>query len=132
MRDDFSLVVLPLLLHLVPLLATAISWRLERRASVALSKSRRVLFYAGVLLSLLSLLLTASCWIDAYSLVQHADGSSSNPGLELAWIAAFITAIMTPVFALAGKGKAKIALAVAGGLTLALAYGTLLQNGIQR
>jgi hypothetical protein len=63
-------------------------------------------------------------------LVQHADGSSSIPGLELAWTAAFITAIMTAVFALAGKGPARIALAVSGGLTLALAYGTLLQNGI--
>ena len=130
MRDNFSLVVLPLLLHLVPLLATAISWRLERRASLALSKARRVLFYAGVLLSPLSLLLTASCWVDAYPLVQHADGSSSIPGLELAWNAAFITGITTSVLALAGKGKSRIALAVSGLLTLALAYGTLLQNGI--
>jgi hypothetical protein len=107
MRDNFSLVVLPLLLHLLPLLVTAISWRLERGVSPALSKCRRVLFHAGVLLSLLSLLLTASCWIDAYPLVQHADGSSSIPGLELAWTAAFITAIMTTLFALAGKGPGK-------------------------
>ena len=130
MRDTFSLVVLPLLLHLLPLLATAISWRLERRASLALSKSRRFFFNAGVLLSILSLLLTASCWMDVYPLVRHADGSYSNPGLELAWSAAFVTALMTSVFALAGKEKARIALAVAGLLTLALAYGALLQNGV--
>jgi hypothetical protein len=63
-------------------------------------------------------------------LVRHADGSYSNPGLELAWSAAFVTALMTSVFALAGKEKARIALAVAGLLTLALAYGALLQNGV--
>jgi hypothetical protein len=122
--------VLPLLLHLVPLIATLSSWHLERRARPGLSRFRRASFRAGLLLSLLGLLLTASCWIDAYPLVRAADGSSSIPGLELAWTAAFITSIMSTVLALFGKGWPRILLAVSGALTLALGYGTLLQNGI--
>jgi len=130
MRDDFSLVVFPLLLHLLPLLATTSSWMLERGSSLVLSKRRRVLFQAGVLLSLLSLLLTASCWLNVYPLVLHSDGSYSTPGLELAWTIAFITAFMSTMFAFSGKGLARILLAMSGGLTLALAYGSMLQNGV--
>ena len=130
MKDHLSVVVLPLLLHLLPLIATAGSWILEHGSSFALSKRRRVLFQAGVILSLLSLLLTASCWLNVYPLVLHSDGSSSIPGLELAWTTAFIAALTSTMLAFSGKGLARILLAASGGLTLALAYGTLLQNGI--
>jgi hypothetical protein len=130
MKDNFSLMVLPLLLHLLPLIATVSSWQLKRRARPGLSKFRRVLFRAGLLLSPLGLLLTASCWIDAYPLVQAPDGSTSIPGLELAWTAALLTSIICVILALSGKGWPRILLAVSCALPLALGYGTLLQNGV--
>jgi len=130
MRDRFLLMVLPLLLHLIPLIATVISWILGRRSRLVLSKRRRALFQAGVLMSLLSLLLTASCWLNVNPLVFHSDGSASIRGLELAWTSAFIAALTSTILAVFGKGPARILLASAGALTLALAYGALLQNGI--
>jgi hypothetical protein len=86
---SFSLVVLPLLLCLVPLIVTVKSWQLERRAHPALSKLRLASFRAGLLLSVLGLLATVSCYIDPYPLVHAHDGSLSIAWLDRAWTVAF-------------------------------------------
>lgn len=130
MKYTFSLVILPLLLCLAPLLATVSSWQLERRTDVDITSFRRVLFRAGLLLSVLSVFATASCWIDPYPLVSTADGSFSIVWLDRAWAVAFITAVISMIVASCGKGLPRILLAVSATLTLLLTYGSLLQNGV--
>lgn len=119
MKDTFSLVVLPILLELIPLVLTVVSWVLERRAQIHLSKTRRASFRSGLVLSVISLLVIASCWIDP-----------TMAGLSLAWLVAFATSISSLVLALFGKGWPRILLTVSGALSVLLAYGSLLQNGV--
>jgi hypothetical protein len=130
MKDNFSLVMLPLIFCLVPLLVTGASWQLERRASLTLSRLRLASFRIGLLLSVVALLVTASCYIDPYPLVKTADGSLSIAWLDRAWTVAFITPIISMILALFGKGWPRILLLVSGVLCLVLAYGSVLQNGV--
>jgi hypothetical protein len=130
MRDNFSLVVLPLLLEVVPLVLTVASWRLERRAETSLSKLRVVLFRGGLALSAISLLVIASCWLDPYPLVYASDGGASIEWLECAWIVAFATSVSSMILALFGRGAPRALLAASGALSVLLSYGSLLQNGV--
>jgi Mn2+/Fe2+ NRAMP family transporter len=126
---NFSVVVLPSLLCLVPLIVTVESWRLEHGAQSTLSKARLVLFRVGLILSVLGLLITVSCYIDPYPLVHDPDGSLSNGWFDRAWIIAIATPIISMILSLFGRGWSRILLAVGGVLSLGLAYGSLLQNG---
>jgi hypothetical protein len=119
MKDTFTLVVLPLLLELIPLVLTVTSWTLERRAQARLSKPRTVSFRIGLVTNVIALLVIASCWIFP-----------SMPWLGFVWMAAFATAFSSLVLALAGNGWPRILLAISGALSVLLAYGSLLQNGV--
>jgi hypothetical protein len=119
MKDTFSLVVLPVLLELIPLVLTAVSWVLERRAQAHLTKARIASFRSGIVLSVISLLVIASCWIDP-----------TMPWLSLAWLLAFTTSISSLVLAMFEKGWPRILLVASGALSVLLAYGSLLQNGV--
>jgi hypothetical protein len=130
MKDNFSLVVLPSLLCLVPLIVTVKSWQLERRAPHALSKLRLALFRAGLFLSVLGLLVTVSCYIDPYPLVHAPDGSLSIAWLDRASTVAFVAPVLSVIFALFGRGWSRILLGVSGVLSFVLAYGSMLQNGV--
>jgi hypothetical protein len=130
MKDNFSLVMLPLTFCLVPLVVTGASWQLERRAYLTLSRLRLASFRIGLLLSVFALLVTASCYIDPYPMVKTADGSLSIAWLDRAWAVAFITPIISMILALFGKGWPRILLLVSGVLCLVLAYGSMLQNGV--
>lgn len=130
MKDTFSLVVLPLLLELIPLVLTVASWVLERRTQVHLSKPRVASFRSGLALSVVSLLVIASCWIDPYPLAHTPDGGASIAWLELAWLVAFGTSISSVILGLFGRGWPRILLASSGALSVLLAYGSLLQNGV--
>ena len=130
MKDNFSLVVLPSLLCLVPLIVTVKSWQLERRAHPALSKLRLALFRAGLFLSVLGLLVTVSCYTDLYPLVHAPDGSLSIAWLDRAWTVAFVAPVVSVILALFGRGWSRILLGVSGVLSFVLAYGSMLQNGV--
>ena len=130
MKDNFSLVMLPLIFCLVPLVVTGASWQLEQRACLNLSRLRLASFRIGLLLSVVALLVTASCYIDPYPSVTTADGSLSIAWLDRAWTVAFMTAIISMILALFGKGWSRILLLVSGVLSLVLAYGSILQNGV--
>jgi len=104
MKDNFSLVTLPLIFCLVPLVVTGASWQLERRAYLTLSRLRLASFRIGLLLSVAALLVTASCYIDPYPMVQTADGSLSIAWLDRAWAVAFITPVISMILALFEKG----------------------------
>jgi Mn2+/Fe2+ NRAMP family transporter len=130
MKDNFSLVVLPLIFCLVPLFVTGVSWRLERLAYPTLPRLRLALFRVGLLLSVVALLVTASCYIDPYPFLKTADGSLSIAWLERAWAVAFIPAIISMILALFGKGWPRVLLLVSGILSLVLAFGSVLQNGV--
>jgi len=130
MKDSFLLIGLPLLLCLVPLIVTLSSWHLEHSASPALSNFRRASFRAGLLLSLLGSLVTASCWVDPYPLVHTPDGGISIAWLDRAWTVSFVTPIISMSLALFGRRRPRVLLLVSDLLTLVLAYGSLLQNGI--
>jgi hypothetical protein len=88
------------------------------------------LFRVGLLLSVVALLVTASCYIDPYPFLKTADGSLSIAWLERAWAVAFIPAIISMILALFGKGWPRILLLVSGILSLVLAFGSVLQNGV--
>ena len=130
MKDNFSLVMLQLIFCLVPLVFIGASWQLERRAYLTLSRLRLASFRVGVLLSVVALLVTASCYIDPYPLIKTADGSLSIAWLDRAWTVAFITPIISMILALFGKGWPRILLLVSGVLCLGLGYGSMLQNGV--
>lgn len=130
MKDTFTLVVLPLLLELIPLVLTVTSWVCERRAQTHLSKFRIVSFRSGIVLSVISLLVIASCWIDPYPLVRTPNGGASIAWLDLAWLTAFATSISSMTLALFGKGWPRVLLASSSLLSVLLAYGSLLQNGV--
>jgi len=126
----FSVIELPLLACSVPLLTTVASWRLESRKQSQLSRPRLIAFRGGLVLSALSVLMTASCWIDPYPLTQTLDGGFSIVWLDRAWMVAFVTSMISMILALFGKGKPRILLVGSGVLCLVLEYGTLLQNGV--
>ena len=84
----------------------------------------------GLVLSVIGVLVTASCWIDPYSLAQTPDGGLSTAWLDRAWTVAFIAPLVSIILALFGRGWSRIMLALCGGLTLLLAFGSLLQNGV--
>jgi len=130
MQDRFLLLDLPLLLCLVPLALTASSWQLGRYACRDLTKSRKVSFRAGLVFSAVALLATASCWIDPYHLVQTPDGGYSIAWFDRAWAVAFIAPIISMILALSGQRLPRILLFVSDVLTLVLAFGSLLQNGV--
>jgi hypothetical protein len=119
MKDTFTLVVLPLLLELIPLVLTVLSWVLERREQAVLSKPRIVSFRGGLVLSAISLLVIATCWMFP-----------SMPWLGLVWLVAFATSFGSVVLALLGRGWPRVLLATSGALSVLLAYGSLLQNGV--
>jgi hypothetical protein len=119
MKDTFTLVVLPLLLELIPLVLTGTSWVIERRANARLSKPRTVSFRSGLVLSVIGLLVIASCWIYP-----------SSPRLDLLWLIAFATSISSMTLALFGKGWSRVLLVVSSALSVLLAYESLLQNGV--
>jgi hypothetical protein len=81
-------------------------------------------------MSVLSVLVTASCWIDPYPIVQTPDGGSSIAWLDRAWIVAFVTPVISIILALFGRGWPRIMLVFSGVLSLFLAYASLLQNGV--
>lgn len=130
MKDNFSLVVLPLSLEVVPLALTVASWALERRAKASSSKLRFASFRSGLVLSIISLLVIASCWIDPYPLVHTPGGGASIAWLDRAWLVAFATSISSMILALFGRGWPRILLAISGALSVLLTYGSLLQNGV--
>ncbi len=130
MKPHFLLITLPLLLCLVPLVITAASWQIERHAQSPLPGLRMGLFRVGLLLSVLGLFLTASCWLDPYPLTATADGGFSIAWLGRAWIGAFVMLVVSTILALFGKGWPRIMLVLSGVLSLLLEYGSLLQNGV--
>jgi hypothetical protein len=119
MKDTFSLVVLPLLLELIPLALTLLSWWFGRGALSHLSRLRVASFRTGLLLSGISLLVIASCWINP-----------TMRWLGAAWLLAFTGSIGSLLLALLGKGWPRVLLAISALLSILLAYGSLLQNGV--
>lgn len=130
MNNTFSLVILPLLLELIPLALTVASWTLEHRTQASLSKRRLASYRGGLVLSVMSLLVIASCWIDPYPLVRTANGGASIAWLDLAWLVAFATSFSSMLLALFGRGWPRILLTISSCLSVVLAYGSLLQNGV--
>lgn len=127
---SFSVIELPLLACSLPLLTTAASWRLESRNRSQLSRPRLLSFRGGIVLSVVSVLVTASCWIDPYPLVTTPDGGFSTAWLDRAWAVAFVAPLISIILALFGRGWSRIMLVLSSGLTLLLAFGSLLQNGV--
>ena len=127
---SFSVIELPLLACSLPLLTTAASWRLEGRKRSQLSRPRLLSFRWGLVLNVIGVLVTASCWIDPYPLAQTSDGGFSTAWIDRAWTVAFIAPLVSIILALFGRGWSRILLALSGGLSLLLAFGSLLQNGV--
>jgi hypothetical protein len=126
----FSTLGLPLLLCSVPLVLTLVAWQLGRRVTPHLSSFRLASFRAGVVISLLSTMVTMSCWIDPYPLVGTSDGGYSIAWLDLAWKVAFSTAAVSIILALFGRSWPRILLIVSSIVSLFLTFGSLLQNGV--
>jgi hypothetical protein len=125
-----SLYVAPLILCLVPLAITLRAWQLDRRKTPPLASFRMVCFYSGVVISILTSLVTMSCWVDPFPLVHLPDGGESIAWLELAWRIAFGGAFVSIVLALFGRGSSRILLVLSGLILTALVFGSHLQNGV--
>jgi hypothetical protein len=128
--NRFSIVAVPVLLCLVPLATTLRAWQLVRRLTPPLPGGRIAFFGCGVASSILSLLVTMSCWIDPFPLLHTPAGGYSTAWLELAWGLAFGTALLSIILALFGRSWPRILLIGSGTMLLLLVYGALLQNGV--
>jgi hypothetical protein len=126
----FSLLALPLLLCLVPPAITLAAWQFERRLTPPLPSFRIVCFRCGIVTSMLSPLVTMSCWVDPFPLVRTPDGGDSIAWFDLAWKVAFSIALLSIILALFGRSWPRKLLIVSGVLILLLAFGSLLQNGM--
>ncbi len=121
---------LPLLLCLVPLTTTLKAWQRGRRVTPALSNFRIACFNCGVVISVLTSLVTITCWLDPFPLVHLPNGSESIAWLELAWKTAFGGATICIILALFGKSLPRILLALSGIMLVLLPFGSILQNGV--
>ena len=126
----FSLYVVPLFLCLIPLGITLRAWQLGRRRKPLLSKVRMVCVQSGVMISILTTLVTMSCWLDPFPLVHLPDGSESIRWLEMAWGIGFGGAFVSIILALFGRSWSRTLLVLSGFMLVLLAYGSLLQNGV--
>ena len=126
----FFLYVVPLSLCLIPLAITLRAWQLGRRQKPSLSNVRMVCFQSGVVISILTSLVTMSCWLDPFPLVHLPDGSESISWLDLAWGIGFGGAFVSIILALFGRSWSRTLLVLSGFLLLLLAFGSLLQNGV--
>jgi hypothetical protein len=124
------MLALPVLLCLVPLATTLAAWSSGRRLTPPLGRFRNALFRGGLIISILSSIVTISCWIDPYPLASTPDGSYSIAWLELAWEVAFGTAFLSIILAFFGRSRPRMMLIVSGTLLLLLTFGSLLQNGV--
>jgi hypothetical protein len=126
----FSLYVVPLFLCLIPLAVSLRAWQLGRRQEPALTRVRVVCFQSGVVISILTTLVTMSCWLDPFPLVHLPEGSLSTGWLDLAWGIGFGGAFVSIVLALFGRSWSRALLVLSGFILVLLAYGSLLQNGV--
>jgi uncharacterized membrane protein len=127
---SFSVVALPLVTCSVTFFATVASWQIQNRLKTHLSNRRLALFRSGVVVGVLGLITTAVCYIDPFPLTQQLDGSLSIAWLERAWTMAFVLPVLSAVLAFFGRGSARILLLISNALSLFLALGSLLQNGV--
>ena len=126
----FSLYVVPLFFCLIPLAITLWAWQLARRQKPALTNVRMVCFQSGVVISILTSLVTMSCWLDPFPLVHFPDGSMSTGWLDLAWGIGFGGAFVSIILALFGRSWSRTLLVLSNFMLVLLAYGSLLQNGV--
>src|ERR1700730_18237784 len=103
-----SILALPLLLYLVPLATTLTAWHFVRRLTPPLPSFRIACFRCGIVTSVLSLLVTMTCWIDPFPLIHTPDGGYSIAWLELAWRMAISTAMFSIILALFGRSWPRI------------------------
>jgi hypothetical protein len=118
---QFSTLGLPLIFCLAPLALTLAAWSFWHRQTPRLPTYRAVSFKIGFALSVLGVVATMIDWIV---------GSRSVALLELAWKAATSIAALSIMFALFGKGWSRLLVIVSGTMSLLLAFGGLLQNGV--
>ncbi|NYF90130.1 hypothetical protein HDF08_002197 [Edaphobacter lichenicola] len=125
-----QLLVPPFLLALIPVTSITLAWRYQSGQASLLPNTRRALFRLGIAASILSLLVTMSCWVDPYPLRQTLDGGYSIAWLDDAWMVAFATSLLGVALALFGKGRPRALLILSNIASLLLAFGSLLQNGV--
>jgi hypothetical protein len=118
---EVSTLGLPLIFCLAPLALTLTAWSLWHRQTPHLPTYRAASFRLGLALSVLSVVATMIDWIV---------GGRSVALLDLAWKAATFIAAMSVVFALFGKGWPRLLVIGSGTMSLLLAFGALLQNGV--
>lgn len=118
---QFSTLGLPLIFCLAPLALTLAAWSFWHRQTPRLPTYRAVSFKIGFALSVLGVVATMIDWIV---------GSRSVALLELAWKAATSIAALSIMFALFGKGWSRFLVIVSGTISMLLAFGGLLQNGV--
>jgi len=106
------------------------AWRRIGLLTLPLAGFRIAAFRCGIVVGLLSLLVSMSCWIDPYPLVRTSDGGYSIAWLELAWKLAFGAGLLSLILALFGRGWPRLLLIASGIVLLLLMYGSLLQNGV--
>ena len=126
----FSLYVVPLFLCLIPFAISLRAWQLSRRQEPAFTRVRVVCFQSGVVISVLTSLVTMSCWVDPFPLVHLPDGSLSIGWLDLAWGIGFGGAFVSIALAVFGRSWSRALLVLSGFMLVLLTFGSLLQNGV--
>ncbi len=124
-----SQLALPFLFCSLPL-AMTVTALFDKKLRIDISNRRVAAFRWGIVSSILGTLVTMTCWSDLYPLRRFPDGSVSTGWIDLAWAVALGAILLIIVLASFGKGRARVLLVLSGVLSLALLFGSVLQNGV--
>jgi hypothetical protein len=89
-----------------------------------------LLFRCGLLASILCSITVACSWLDPFPLVPDGQGGYSDIRNSILFATALLSAVLTMVLALFGRGAPRLLLAGAGFSLTVIGYGALLQNGV--
>jgi len=107
------------------------SWRLQDQSQTPLPNRRLELFRVGAIVGSLGVVITAISFLDPFALIQHPDGSMSvSPWLARSWTIGFLASLVSTLFALFARGKARVVLSTSGLVSGLLTFAAVLQNGV--
>src|SRR5579859_1540633 len=94
-------------ISLIPMVPSYWAWRLSRRDADPVNKARRLLFDAGLLVSLTASALIIGSWLEPFRLIEASGGYSNVRNDELS-LAAFAAAVLAVALSFLGMGRARL------------------------
>lgn len=117
-------------LSFLPMLLTFLAWRFERSARLPLSGVRKRVFECGLLVSILTSVLTACSWFNPFPLLADGRGGYSDARNFQLQTSALCAAVVAVILGFFGRGRPRLLMICNGVALLVLAYFALLSNNV--